>query len=79
MDYKRSITGTPEIGYNYAQYKVADNIGVGITVMPRLGVYNITESKAAYKPDPTGDSDVWGNSFQICFSMPVVVGASYSF
>ena len=65
--------------YADAQYKVADNIGVGITVMPRLGVYNITESKNANKLIPIFDSDVWGNSFQICFSMPVVVGASYSF
>ena len=62
--------------YADAQYKVADNIGVGLTVMPRLGIYNFMETKMVFSHY---DDDEKGKSFQIGFSMPVVVGASYSF
>ena len=62
-----------------AKYMVTDNIGVGLTVVPQLNLYNISKSTGSVngkvRPEGTGEA----NGFKIGFAVPVTVGASYSF
>ena len=62
-----------------AKYMVTDNIGVGLTVMPQLSLYNISKAtglvNGKVRPEGTGEA----NGFKIGFAVPVAVGASYSF
>lgn len=62
-----------------AKYMVTDNIGVGLTVVPQLNLYNISKSTRSVngevRPEGTGEA----NGFKIGFAVPVTVGASYSF
>ena len=62
-----------------AKYMVTDNIGVGLTVVPQLNLYNISKSTGSVngkvRPEGTGEA----NGFKIGFAVPVAVGVSYSF
>lgn len=62
--------------YADASYKFTENIGAGITLMPSIGLFNTTtlnekEDEEAYTMNASG--------MKISFSMPVVIGVSYSF
>lgn len=79
IEYNESLIN---IGLNAlidAKYMVTDNIGVGLTVVPQLNLYNISKSTRSVngevRPEGTGEA----NGFKIGFAVPVTVGASYSF
>ena len=62
--------------YADAAYKFTPNFGVGLTIMPRVGLLNFsTISGARDKEVETYKA----RGFAASFSMPVVVGVSYSF
>ncbi len=63
--------------YANATYKITEQIGVGLTVMPRLGLFN--SFNTTYVED--GESAVIdkASGFAFGFAMPIVVGASYAF
>ena len=63
-----------------AKYMVADGIGVGLTLMPQLGLYN----KAVLDCSLTGGDEpiemtATSKGFALNFAMPIVVGVSYTF
>lgn len=63
-----------------AKYMVADGIGVGLTLMPQLGLYN----KASLVMKNTFDEETQtitytSKGFALSFAMPIVVGVSYTF
>lgn len=57
--------------------KVASNIGISLTVMPRIGLLNMARIIEVVDKDTIADKKV--NAFSVSFSMPVAVGVSYSF
>ena len=67
-----------------AKYMITDRIGVGVTLFPQLGLYNITNASVSapdlIKEQVAQDFDS-GNvdGFKISFAMPIIVGVSYSF
>ena len=67
-----------------AKYMVTDRIGVGFSLFPQLGLYNITNASIT-APDvikeQIGQDFDTGNvdGFKISFAMPIVIGVSYSF
>jgi len=62
--------------YADCSYKINDNFGVGLTIMPRVGLVTfMTYSEAEDKEVETTTS----RGFGLSFGMPVVLGASYSF
>ena len=62
-----------------AKYMVNDNLGVGLTVMPQVGLYNIFIIENSYNGviDEEYSGSVKG--FTVSFAMPITVGVSYSF
>ena len=62
-----------------AKYMVTDNIGVGLTVMPQLNLYNISKSTGSVNGKVRTEGTGEANGFKIGFAVPVTVGASYSF
>jgi len=63
-------------GYAEAAYKINDNIAVGLTIMPRLGILDFSK----YYAESMGKKfEAKAGGFRLGFSMPVVLGASYSF
>ena len=63
--------------YADATYKFTENIGVSVTVMPRLGIYNI--AKHSHVWDKESPKEYKANGFSLSFSTPIAVGVSYSF
>lgn len=67
--------------YADASYKFTENIGAGITLMPSIGLFNTTTITNSSKMTP-GESVTMSSKasgMKISFSMPVVIGVSYSF
>lgn len=67
--------------YADASYKFTENIGAGITIMPSIGLFNTTTFTYDNKMTP-GESvnmSSKASGIKISFSMPVVIGVSYSF
>lgn len=67
--------------YADASYKFTENIGAGITIMPSIGLFNTTTFTYGNKMTP-GESVTMSSKasgMKISFSMPVVIGVSYSF
>ena len=66
--------------YADAAYKFSDNFGISLTAMPHFGVYN---SSAIAITDIEGGTDdsyaMNAKGFSFSFSMPVSIGATYSF
>lgn len=62
-----------------AKYMVTDNIGVGLTVMPQLSLYNISKYTMSVNGEVQTPETEEANGFKIGFAVPVAVGASYSF
>lgn len=62
-----------------AKYMVTDNIGVGLTVMPQLNLYNISKYTMSINGEVQTPETEEANGFKIGFAVPVTVGASYSF
>ena len=67
--------------YGDVKYKFNDQFGLGLTVMPHVGLINTFTVE--YKVDATGETPVdqkdSKTGFRLSFSMPIVVGVSYSF
>ena len=67
--------------YADASYKFTENIGAGIKIMPSIGLFNTTTFTTGNKMTP-GESDTMSSKasgMKVSFSMPVVIGVSYSF
>ena len=62
-----------------AKYMVTDNIGVGLTVMPQLNLYNISKHTMSINGEVQTPETEEANGFKIGFAVPVTVGVSYSF
>ena len=62
-----------------AKYMVTDNIGVGLTVMPQLNLYNISKYTMSVNGEVQTPETEEVNGFKIGFAVPVTVGVSYSF
>ncbi len=62
-----------------AKYMVAENVGVGVTLIPQVGLYNksVLEVSATYVE--TVEGTVTAKGFALSFAMPIVVGVSYTF
>ena len=81
--------GTDEINISFiniglnalidAKYMVTDNIGVGLTVMPQLNLYNISKYTMSVNGEVKTQETEEANGFKIGFAVPVTVGVSYSF
>ncbi len=71
-------------GFVDAKYMFTDRIGVGITLFPQMGFYNITNASVT-APDvikeQVGQDFDTGNvdGFKISFAMPIIIGVSYTF
>ncbi|MBP5756861.1 MAG: hypothetical protein J6W39_04700, partial [Spirochaetales bacterium] len=79
VEYNKSFIN---IGLNAlidAKYMVTDNIGVGLTVMPQLYLYNISKATGLVNGKVRTEGTGEANGFKIGFAVPVAVGASYSF
>lgn len=62
--------------YADAAYKFSDNFGISLTAMPHFGVYNSSTLSEKMGPEAF-EANAKGFSFS--FSMPIVLGATYSF
>jgi hypothetical protein len=59
-----------------AKYMVAKSVGVGVTLIPQVGLYN----KAVFHVNDEGRlKDFTSQGFKASFAMPIVVGVSYTF
>ena len=66
--------------YADASYKFTENIGAGITIMPSIGLFNTTTiSEGEIVNSESEISTQKASGIKISFSMPVVIGVSYSF
>ena len=63
-------------GYADVAYKFTSNFGVGLTVMPRVGLLNFTTSSFA---EDTTVETYKAKGFALSFSMPISLGVSYAF
>jgi len=84
LDWKETVTLTfTSFGLNAmveAKYMVADGIGVGVTVMPQLGLYNKAEFNLSKSVGAdTEKASITAKGFAVSFAMPIVVGVSYTF
>ena len=66
--------------YGDVKYKFNENFGLGLTVMPHVGLINTTsvETKSVAGSATVNLKDS-KTGFRLSFSMPIVVGVSYSF
>ena len=65
-----------------AKYMVAENIGVGVTLMPQIGLYNSASFVANYTEAGATETETesfTSKGFAVNFAMPIVVGVSYTF
>ena len=62
-----------------ARYMFTDAIGIGVTAVPQLGLFNISRIKAKSSSTATPLRDETVNGFKINFTIPVSVGVSYTF
>ena len=63
-----------------AKYMVADNIGVGVTLMPQVGLYsNGSIVMKTTMGDNSETETLTSKGFALSFAMPIVVGVSYTF
>lgn len=62
--------------YADATVKFADNIGISLTVMPRIGLLSLSTVTEVEDTETTVHK---ANGFAVSFSTPVAVGVSYSF
>lgn len=65
-----------------AKYMVADNIGVGVTLMPQIGLYNsasIVANSTEVGATETETESFTSKGVALSFAMPIVVGVSYTF
>lgn len=66
-----------------ASYKFNQNIGVGLTLMPQIGLYNSTTITygidAPSIPEFDDKVDIKAKGLKLSFAMPVVIGVTYSF
>ena len=79
MGYKTTYTN---IGLNAlvdAKYMVAEKVGVGVTLNPQLGLYNIAKLEAKTVPETPYNYDDKATGFKVSFAMPITVGVSYTF
>ena len=60
-----------------AKYMVAQGVGVGVTLNPQLGLYNITKEAFLVSGEEVDSGKV--NGFKVSFAMPITVGVSYTF
>ena len=67
--------------YAGAEYKFGKGFGIGLTVMPHIGLYNSFKYNYYYKGGlaPAIDVEEKASSLKFSYSMPVVLGLSYSF
>ena len=67
--------------YADAAYKFSDNFGISLTVMPHIGVYNSsTLAETTIIPGYSDESiEMKAKGVSLSFSMPVAIGATYSF
>jgi len=61
-----------------AKYMVADNIGIYLTAIPQIGFYS-RRSFDTYVNGVREDYDRTLSGFGVSFTMPISIGASYSF
>ena len=64
------------VGYADAAYKFSEKFGINVTVMPRIGVYNSTQKSYSVNSAVTNFKT---SGFGVSISLPIVIGASYSF
>lgn len=79
MKYKATNFGIAL--YGDVKYKFNNQFGLGLTVMPHVGLINtfsVEFKNAATDEDPV-DAKASKTGFRLSFSMPIVVGVSYSF
>lgn len=62
-----------------AKYMVTENIGLGLTVIPQVGLYNFSKIESLVEDDVVENKSGSSNGFKVNFAMPVTIGASYSF
>lgn len=60
-----------------AKYMVAEKVGVGVTLMPQIGLYN--KGVLTFKDGDDEVSSVTSTGFKVSFAMPIAVGVSYTF
>jgi hypothetical protein len=66
--------------YADVEYKFNDNFGIGLTVMPHFGVYNSSTAREIVVVTGTDKSvSMTAKGINFSFSMPVSLGATYSF
>ena len=71
--------------YADASYKINKNFGVGLTLMPQIGLFNSTtmtqyDSEGGLDEIPTAvKGEIIAKGLKLSFAMPIVVGVSYSF
>jgi len=78
----RSVAKIYNIGLNAmlnAKFMVNDNLGVGLTVMPQVGLYNISIIENSYNGVIDEEYSRSVKGFTVSFAMPITVGVSYSF
>ena len=78
----RSVAIVESFGLNAmldARYMINDNIGVGLTVMPQVGLYNFTKIENSFNDEIDEEYSDTVNGFTVSFAMPITVGVSYSF
>ena len=62
-----------------ANYKFNQNFGLGLTVMPQIGIYNSLNGEIKGLSPYIPDSEETAKGFKLSFAMPIVLGVSYSF
>ena len=62
--------------YADAAFRISEKIGIGLSLMPRIGFFNSTTFTTS---DKSVKTDYKSSGFAMSFSLPVVVGVSYSF
>ena len=66
--------------YADASYKFNKNFGIGITVMPHIGLYNSAVITNYYKNGGIEEKQEYkAKGFKLSYAMPIVFGVSYSF
>lgn len=78
----RSVAKIYNIGLNAmldAKYMVNDNLGVGLTAMPQVGLYNFTKIENSFNDEIDEEYSGSVKGFTVSFAMPITVGVSYSF
>ena len=79
VNFKNRLVNIGIALYANCNYKINQNFGIGLSVMPHIGLFNSNNMVRYFGIDDPDNIDDTVKGFKLSYSMPIVLGVSYSF